>query len=104
MQGEGGLDGAVLSCDAFVVRYFGPNGDDRVPLANMGLDLNLIPAPEPLLAPPEGRQWILLWSSEETRYGGSGSYPPESEENWQIPGHAAIVMATAQSNSQDHDS
>jgi maltooligosyltrehalose trehalohydrolase len=93
MQGEGGLDGAVLSCNAFVVRYFGADGDDRLLIVNMGLDLHLNPAPEPLLAPPEGRRWTLLWSSEESRYGGSGSYPPEGEENWQIPGHAAVVMA-----------
>jgi maltooligosyltrehalose trehalohydrolase len=87
------LDGAVLSCNAFVVRYFGADGDDRLLIVNMGLDLHLNPAPEPLLAPPEGRRWTLLWSSEESRYGGSGSYPPEGEENWQIPGHAAVVMA-----------
>ena len=31
------------------------------------------PAPEPLLAPPAGRAWQLLWSSEDPRYGGDGT-------------------------------
>ena len=91
-QGRGGLDGAVLGPEAFVLRYFGGDGDDRLLLVNMGIDLCLNPAPEPLLAPPEGRRWVLLWSSEDPRYGGSGTYPPDTDENWRLPGHAAIVM------------
>jgi maltooligosyltrehalose trehalohydrolase len=92
-QGQGGLDGAVLSEEAFVLRYFGEEGDDRLLLVNMGTDLRLDPAPEPLLAPPEGRRWELLWSSEDMRYGGSGAYSPETGSGWRIPGHAAAVMA-----------
>jgi len=91
-QGLGGLDGAVLSEEAFVLRYFGEDGDDRLLILNLGRDLHLDPAPEPLLAPPEGRRWELIWSSEDVRYGGSGTYEPDTEENWRIPGHAAIVV------------
>lgn len=91
-QGRGGLDGAVLADEAFVLRYFGGEGEDRLLLVNMGVDLHLNPAPEPLLAPPEGRGWTLLWSSEDTRYGGSGTYPSDTAENWRLPGHAAVVM------------
>ena len=94
-QGRGGLDGAVLSEEAFVLRYFGEDGDDRLLILNFGRDLHLDPAPEPLLAPPEGRRWELIWSSEDVRYGGSGTYPPDTEENWRIPGHAAIVVRPA---------
>ena len=65
---------------------------DRLLLVNMGTDLHLNPAPEPLLAPLEGRRWILLWSSEDPRYGGAGIYPPDSDENWRLPGHAAVVL------------
>jgi maltooligosyltrehalose trehalohydrolase len=91
-QGLGGLDGAVLSDEAFVLRHFGEDGDDRLLIVNLGRDLHLDPAPEPLLAPPEERRWELIWSSEDVRYGGSGTYPPDTEENWRIPGHAAIVV------------
>jgi maltooligosyltrehalose trehalohydrolase len=91
-QRIGGVDGAVLGPEAFVLRYFGANGDDRLLLVNLGLDLHLDPAPEPLLAPPEGRAWDVLWSSESGCYGGNGQAPLETEENWRIPGHAAVVL------------
>jgi maltooligosyltrehalose trehalohydrolase len=91
-QRIGGVDGAVLGPEAFVLRYFGPNGDDRLLLVNLGLDLHLDPAPEPLLAPPEGRAWDVLWSSESACYGGNGQAPLETEENWRIPGHATVVL------------
>ena len=91
-QAQGRLDGAVLAEEAFVLRYFGKDGDDRLLIVNFGRDLHLDPAPEPLLAPPEGSRWKLLWSSEDVHYGGSGTYAPDTEENWRIPGHAAMVV------------
>jgi maltooligosyltrehalose trehalohydrolase len=94
-QRHGGLDGAVLGPEACVLRYFGARGDDRLLLVNLGRDLHLHPAPEPLLAPPEGMRWQLLWSSEDPRYGGGGTAPLEDEENWHIPGHAAVVLRPA---------
>jgi maltooligosyltrehalose trehalohydrolase len=94
-QRKGGLDGAVLSTDAFVLRFFGGDGDDRLLIVNLGADLGLNPAPEPLLAPPEGKLWTLLWSSEDPRYGGSGTPPLETKNNWCIPGRASVVMRPA---------
>lgn len=91
-QRPGGLDGAVLSDEAFVLRFFGEDGDDRLLLVNLGGDLHCNPAPEPLLAPPENRLWELLWSSEDPRYGGSGTPPVDGEENWRLPGFAAVAM------------
>jgi maltooligosyltrehalose trehalohydrolase len=86
------LDGAVLSSEAFVLRFFGPEGDDRLLVVNLGCDLNLNPAPEPLLAPPEGKVWSILWSSEDYRYGGTGTPPVETKENWRLPGRAAVAL------------
>lgn len=89
-----GVDGAVLGAEAFVLRFFGGPAGDRLLLVNLGRELPLTPAPEPLLAPPEGRHWVLLWSSEDPRYGGTGTPEPESEdEGWRLPGHAALVLA-----------
>lgn len=87
------LDGAVLGAEAFVLRYFAGDGEDRLLLVNLGADLRLHPAPEPLLAPPAGRGWATLWSSEDPVYGGTGT-PDELEtaDNWSIPGHAAFVL------------
>lgn len=87
-----GLDGAVLSSGAFVLRFFGEDGDDRLLLVNLGVDLHLDPAPEPLLAPPQDRTWVTLWSSEDPKYGGTGTPPLDTEQNWRIPGQAAVVL------------
>jgi maltooligosyltrehalose trehalohydrolase len=94
-QRPGGVDGAVLGAAAFVLRYFGENGDDRLLVVNLGRDLHLDPAPEPLLAPPQGKVWCILWSSESARYGGCGTPPLDTEENWRIPGEAAVALAPA---------
>jgi maltooligosyltrehalose trehalohydrolase len=89
------LDGAVLGAEAFVLRYFGVDSDDRLLVVNFGSDLNLNPAPEPLLAPPAGKVWRTVWSSEDYRYGGTGTPPLETKNNWCIPGEAAVALAPA---------
>jgi maltooligosyltrehalose trehalohydrolase len=94
-QRAGGVDGAVLGDECFVLRFFGEDGDDRLLVVNLGIDLHLDPAPEPLLAPPEAMEWQTLWSSEDPRYGGLGTAPLDTEENWRIPGHAAVAMRPA---------
>lgn len=95
-QRPGGVDGAVLSCESFVLRYFGlpaGNADDRLLIVNLGRDLHLRPAPQPLLAPPPMSRWIVQWSSEDPRYDGGGTPQVDSDDdNWRIPGHAAIVL------------
>ena len=74
-QRHRGLDGAVLGPEAFVLRFFGENGDDRLLLVNFGLDLHLDPAPEPLLAPPEAMSWEIIWSSENPSTGAPEPLP-----------------------------
>jgi maltooligosyltrehalose trehalohydrolase len=88
----GGMDGAVLGPESFVLRFFGEHSDDRLLVVNLGSDLHLAPAPEPLLAPPEGMDWTILWSSEDSRYGGDGVIPLEDEDNWHVPGHTTTVL------------
>ncbi len=90
------MDGAVLGPEAFVLRFFGSGGDgDRLVVVNFGRDLHLDPAPEPLLAPPAGGGWRVRWSSEDPRYGGNGTPPLDSDDNWRLPGRAAVVLAPA---------
>jgi len=91
-QRAGAFDGAVLGSEAFLLRFFSEVSGDRLLLVNLGRDLHLDAAPEPLLAPPEGRRWEILWSSESPRYGGSGTPPVETDEGWRIPGHATVVL------------
>ncbi|RYD83190.1 MAG: malto-oligosyltrehalose trehalohydrolase [Verrucomicrobiaceae bacterium] len=88
-----GVDGACISECTFLLRFFGEQrGDDRLLIVNFGVDLHLDPAPEPLLAPPAGAVWDLLWTSEDPKYGGLGTPPVETDENWRIPGRAAVVL------------
>jgi maltooligosyltrehalose trehalohydrolase len=91
-----GVDGAVLGDSAFVLRYFVAGGADRLLLVNLGRDLELQPAPEPLLAPPAGRSWHMAWSSEAVAYGGCGTAALERDDGWHIPGEAAVVLTATQ--------
>ena len=86
------IHGAVLGHRAFALRFFGGVHGDRLVLVNLGHDLHLRPMPEPLLAPPDGGQWELLWCSEDPRYAGSGCPPIRTTGVWKIPGHCAVVM------------
>jgi maltooligosyltrehalose trehalohydrolase len=86
------VDGAVLAEEAFVLRFFGDAGD-RLLIVNFGRQLSLSPHPEPLLAPPAGSEWELLWSSDEVAYGGEGTIDPGGEAAWQLAAHSAIVLA-----------
>jgi len=92
----GKIDGAVLGPHAFVLRFFAPPDEesgDRLLVVNLGRDLKLAPVPEPLLGPPGGRCWDVMWNSEDTKYGGSGAPPPEDQDGcWRLPGYAAIVL------------
>lgn len=86
------LHGAVLGPEAFLLRWLAPGGDDRLVLVNLGATLPLVPMPEPLLAPPEGARWRLLWHSEHPRYGGNGMSEPDGEHSWRLPAHALAVL------------
>jgi len=91
-QRPGGMDGGVLGPYAFVLRFFAEDGHDRLLVVNLGRDLHLEPAPEPLLAPPEDMRWQTLWSSEDPRSGGSGASLLDFAASWRIPGEAAVVL------------
>ncbi|MDQ2945228.1 MAG: DUF3459 domain-containing protein, partial [Acidobacteriota bacterium] len=93
-QKPGAVDGAVLSPDAFMLRYFGGQ-DDRLLIVNFGLDLHLDAAPEPLLAPPDGQEWDVIWSSEAPHYGGDGVPQADTVENFYFPGHTTLVLKPA---------
>jgi maltooligosyltrehalose trehalohydrolase len=87
------------------LRYFGaPNAGgekggesaDRLLIVNVGLDITLDPAPEPLLAAPPGHAWQIMITTEDPAYGGSGTAPVETElEGWHIPGRTAVVLRPA---------
>ncbi|MBC5786192.1 malto-oligosyltrehalose trehalohydrolase [Ramlibacter sp. USB13] len=87
------MHGAVLGPEAFLLRFLDEAGDDRLLVVNLGPTLPLYPMPEPLLAPPAGCRWQLLWNSEDPRYGGNGMIEPDGEHSWRLPAHALAVLA-----------
>jgi maltooligosyltrehalose trehalohydrolase len=88
-----GVDGAVLSDNAFVLRYFGENAPDRLLVVNLGARLHLSPVPEPLLAPPRGVAWTVVFSTESPKYGGWGTPPLETiDDGWWIPAECAVLL------------
>jgi maltooligosyltrehalose trehalohydrolase len=87
------VDGAVLGAQAFVLRFFGEGSGDRLLIVNLGGELDLDIAPEPLLGPYRGRAWRTVWTSDAPNYGGTGAAPLESNSAWRIPAEAAVALA-----------
>jgi maltooligosyltrehalose trehalohydrolase len=87
---------AALGPDCLALRFCGgprASESERLLIANFGKQLHYWPCPQPLLAPPAGGEWVLLWSSESIRYGGRGTPAVETDQGWQIPAEAAVVLA-----------
>jgi maltooligosyltrehalose trehalohydrolase len=97
-QIHGGVDGAVLGPANFVLRYFSNEDDDRLLLVNFGEGQVLHPVSEPLLAPPSGCTWETLWTSESPRYGGTGSAPVVTQEQWILPAESTAALRCAREN------
>src|SRR5690606_32604045 len=95
------VDGAVLGPEAFALRFFAADRQDRLLLVNLGVDLPLEIAPEPLLAPPAGYAWGVQWSSEDPRYGGGGTAPVIEDGAWRLPGPAAVALRPVDSGPPD---
>ncbi|PYL92730.1 MAG: hypothetical protein DMF14_02810 [Verrucomicrobia bacterium] len=91
-QSKGGIDGAVLRSESFVLRYFGEANEDRLLVVNLGSREELTPVPEPLLAPPADCTWEILWTSESRRYGGPGVVNIDPDEKWVLPAESALVF------------
>ncbi|MBA2259450.1 MAG: malto-oligosyltrehalose trehalohydrolase [Acidobacteria bacterium] len=93
------VDGAILAPEAFLLRLLGAGGD-RLLLINLGHDLEPSPMPEPLLAPPAGCGWHLLWSSEAVAYGGAGTPPLNANERLHLPSESAVLLASERQSSE----
>jgi maltooligosyltrehalose trehalohydrolase len=88
------MHAAVLSEQAFLLRFLCPTGD-RLLVVNLGSELELAPAPEPLLAPPGGGSWRQVFCSEDVKYGGAGFVPPHQDGIWRLtPRAASVLVAT----------
>ena len=88
-----GVDGAVLGEHAFALRYFGEHpAHERLLIVNFGQQELFSPAPEPLLAPPAGHEWQILWTSESAEYGGTGLRRVVNDNGWTIFAEATVAL------------
>jgi maltooligosyltrehalose trehalohydrolase len=85
------LHGAVLGERTLLLRFFCSQGD-RLLICNLAEDLELRPAPEPLLAPPLGCGWAMLLSSDDPRYGGTGAGDVWKDGVWRLPARSTQVF------------
>jgi maltooligosyltrehalose trehalohydrolase len=85
-------EGAILGPAAFLLRYIDSDHGDRLIVVNLGCDLDFSPACEPLIAPPSGRAWRLVWSSDAPEYGGQGTPPMTLDAAWTIPGRSTLFF------------
>jgi maltooligosyltrehalose trehalohydrolase len=87
------IDGAVLGDTLFVLRFGGERPhDERLLVVSFGTDVEARSFAEPLLAPPDGHEWQLEWSSEHPDYGGTGSSDVCGRDGWRIQGRSAAVL------------
>lgn len=87
------IDGAVLSENVFLLRFFADSPDmDRLLVVNLGADMWCESVAEPLLAPAALCQWQLIWSSEHPKYGGEGIHGIDLSQSFVISGHSAQVF------------
>ena len=92
-QTRGQVDGAVLAAEAFALRYFASDpADERLLCVNLGADLVAGSFAEPLVAPPDGFEWRVRWSSEDPQYGGTGTPEVVGQRGWKLPGHSAVLL------------
>ncbi len=93
----GQFEGAVLGGDVFVFRCrparasAPPSSSDRLLVVNLGAATTIEILSEPLLA-PQRHDWQLAWSSEDVRFGGSGTALIANAAGWHIPAESATVL------------
>lgn len=89
------VDGAPLSDQCLLLRFFADeHRDDRLLIVNLGTDLDVLPAPEPLLGIDQDMRWETLWSSESVCYGGLGTPVIDDDDRGiRIPSQSAVVLA-----------
>ncbi len=92
MQRGDRIHGTVLSEDAFALRYF-CDGGDRLVVVNLGRELTRESIADPIIAPPRGRHWQVILSTEDRAYGGDGVGPADGEDGWRIGGQQTTVLA-----------
>jgi len=91
-QSSAEIEGATISDDAYVLRYLPPDGQTRLLVVNFGRAIARPFLAQPLVAPPAGARWEVLWSSEDPAYGGTGTPELNTSDGWRLPGEAVVLL------------
>lgn len=86
------MAGAVLGEFCFLLRHLTDTFEDRLVIVNLGPDVFYVPVSEPLLAPPAGHEWQLVFSTSDWCYGGHGTPDVETDEGWRIPAESTVLL------------
>jgi len=92
------IEGASLSERSFALRWFDAEYGDRMLIVNLGCESSSGSIAEPLLAPPRGCGWQVLWNSEAPQYGGLGWFEPVAEHGrgpWRLQAQCAVLLVAA---------
>lgn len=92
------IDGATLSEHSFVLRWFDADHGDRLLIVNLAGEASFGSIAEPLLAPPRGSGWQVLWNSEAPQYGGLGWFEPVADHGrgaWRLQAQCAVLLVAA---------
>ena len=89
------IDGAVLAAEVFVLRYFGGPEGDRLLIVNLGSELELTPAPEPLLARGPAGRGVSPGAAKPSATAARA--PPRSimAGDLRLPGQCALFFTSA---------
>jgi maltooligosyltrehalose trehalohydrolase len=89
------VDGAILAERCLLLRYWRDAGSGQVArllVVNLGDDVDLPEIAEPLLG-TEGGGWEMIFSSEDQKYGGTGSPNFEDTDGWHMAARSAVFLA-----------
>jgi maltooligosyltrehalose trehalohydrolase len=73
-----------------ILRYTAGN-EERMVIVNMARRVRLR-MNDPLLAPPPGQRWAMIWCSERAVYGGTGCGDPFAEAPWTLQAHSTWLL------------
>jgi maltooligosyltrehalose trehalohydrolase len=84
------VDSSAPTPKIALLRYTS-SSDTRLVLINLGPLIDCA-MNDPLLAPPAGHRWELVFCSEEIKYGGYGVHALDEEGPWRLQGHSGWLF------------
>jgi maltooligosyltrehalose trehalohydrolase len=95
-QGRDGVLTDIAGESVVLIRYPDDTHGDRLIVLNIWREQTPEILAQPLLAPPEGKSWRLLWSSEYPAYGGNATPELEDAEGvWRFAARTCALLSAS---------